>query len=1215
MSLLISNHARPVVQLDSEPWYTPGKVHLPDVRAARIVAWRVNEAIEETRKQAGSTSAGAIRALDLIEEALQRVARNHLETADPTLIPRSLTRLEETIGPDSVDRTLREFGAEYLGGADLSRGESFLELLVFWVVHQNPAAEPIHGVLHQSPLLEGSDFKRATEGLTRWLTDEESGVGEDGETLLDLLLAPQRASPDSLVGQLQHLRQHWDDLLEDKKVDIQAGLDLFAEELAPRFAGGPGPAEAPELDLGEEEPVRYSSDRSWMPRLVLLAKNAYVWLDQLSRRYERELRYLDDIPDEELTRLASHGITGLWLIGVWERSDASKRIKQLCGNPEAVASAYSLKRYVIADALGGERALQNLESRARQHGIRLAADMVPNHMGIDSDWVLNHPDWFLGDSTCPFPSYSFGGPDLSPDPDTGIFLEDHYYDRSDAAVVFKRIDRRTGTSRFIYHGNDGTSTPWNDTAQLDYLQPKVREAVIETILDVARRFPVIRFDAAMTLAKRHIQRLWFPEPGTAGAIPSRSEYGMSRKEFQRRLPEEFWREVVDRVSSELPDTLLLAEAFWLMESYFVRTLGMHRVYNSAFMNMLRDQENAKYRRLLKDTLAFDPQILQRYVNFMSNPDEKTAIEQFGSGDRYFGVCVMMATLPGLPMFAHGQFEGFSEKYGMEYYRAYWDEQPDTALAARHKREIVPLLKRRDLFAGVENFRLYDLVDDGGRVNENVYAYSNGSGDRRVLVLFNNRFEQARGRIFRSAPDAIGSKEGSPRTSRSQTLAAALRLSAKDGVFVTFRDLIGGLEYLADSRDLVERGLTLDLGAFQYRVLTDFETIADDAEGKVAQLARRLGSHGVESLELAQRGLRLEPLREIWHKRIHPALLGAHAIQIGPDEASVATSESDPETDPEHPSETDPEPSTEATVEPVEVPSAHRFAELESALEEIAAAAAKIVDKSVDLEEVERIRVRLATLPAALAESEQEPHEDTTVEVAEILAENEDPEPTQQSASAVETVGDLEASAAIWAVLSVLRDSLGEEFPAPSLIQAWSLGSEALHSLAELGVEPDRSGPLLASVAVGIEGRWGLASEEAPSARDLLAELLADEPSREALQVHTFDGVEYLHRESLQTLLDWRCFLEKWSWASATDQEAVDVAHQASQWDKIAKRVEDSAEEAGYRCESIREFLDEPVAGAKPAQQELTEELHAESDSSEPKESILEGSTIDDSEFE
>ena len=62
------------------------------------------------------------------------------------------------------------------------------------------------------------------------------------------------------------------------------------------------------------------------------------------------------------------------------------------------------------------------------------------------------------------------------------------------------------------------------------------------------------------------------------------------------MPDEFWREVVDRVAAEAPDTLLLAEAFWLMEGYFVRTLGMHRVYNSAFMNMLRDEENAKYRQ-------------------------------------------------------------------------------------------------------------------------------------------------------------------------------------------------------------------------------------------------------------------------------------------------------------------------------------------------------------------------------------------------------------------------------------------------------------------------------------------------------------------------------------------------------------------------------------------------------------------------------------------
>src|SRR5690606_39027703 len=106
--------------------------------------------------------------------------------------------------------------------------------------------------------------------------------------------------------------------------------------------------------------------------------------------------------------------------------------------------------------------------------------------------------------------------------------------------------------------------------------------------------------------KRHFQRLWFPRPGEGGAIPSRAEHGMTQAEFDAAMPQEFWREVVDRLSVEAPDTLLLAEAFWLMEGYFVRTLGMHRVYNSAFMNMLKSEENLNYRTTIKNVLEFSP---------------------------------------------------------------------------------------------------------------------------------------------------------------------------------------------------------------------------------------------------------------------------------------------------------------------------------------------------------------------------------------------------------------------------------------------------------------------------------------------------------------------------------------------------------------------------------------------------------------------------------
>ncbi len=70
---------------------------------------------------------------------------------------------------------------------------------------------------------------------------------------------------------------------------------------------------------------------------------------------------------------------------------------------------------------------------------------------------------------------------------------------------------------------------------------------------------------------------------------------------------------------------------------------------------------------------------------------------------------MLATMPGLPMFGHGQIEGFHEKYGMEYLAPRWQEQPDLQLIKRHEKQIFPLLRKRALFSGAEMFQLYDLI--------------------------------------------------------------------------------------------------------------------------------------------------------------------------------------------------------------------------------------------------------------------------------------------------------------------------------------------------------------------------------------------------------------------------------------------------------------------------------------------------------------------------
>ncbi|HEU4920413.1 MAG TPA: alpha-amylase family glycosyl hydrolase, partial [Candidatus Limnocylindrales bacterium] len=569
--LRVGRTSRRRLELDARHVGPEGEVRVDEFAAARRLAARLNDRLAAG---APSASAGEIVALGLLHEVGHALIDHFERDIRPGAVATALDRLDDVVGRRRVDDVLGRYASEF--GAEPERPDLLESLVLLDVAADNPASAPLRPLVDRSPVAASPAYEALVAALGE-LFDE--GTEGEGESLLDLLAAPARHAPTSLAGQLRYVRERWAKILPpDLAARLVAGEDLLAEEeraLHLRFGGGGGPAAAdrPSFAGAEAEPERFSADREWMPRLVVLAKSTYVWLDQLSRTYGRDIRTLDAIPDEELDLMARRGISGLWLIGLWQRSKASETIKRWRGNTDAVASAYSLDDYRIADDLGGDPAHADLRARAAARGIRLASDMVPNHMGIDSRWVIDHPERFISVAEPPFPSYTFNGRNLAAGSRVEIRIEDHYWDDSDAAVVFERRDTWSGDVRYVYHGNDGTSFPWNDTAQLDFLRADVREAVIATILEVARRFPVIRFDAAMVLAKRHIERLWWPEPGHGGAIPSRSEHAMSRRAFEAAMPHEFWREVVDRVAEEAPDTLLLAEAFWLLEGYFVRTLG------------------------------------------------------------------------------------------------------------------------------------------------------------------------------------------------------------------------------------------------------------------------------------------------------------------------------------------------------------------------------------------------------------------------------------------------------------------------------------------------------------------------------------------------------------------------------------------------------------------------------------------------------------------
>ncbi|MCR5605278.1 MAG: alpha-amylase [Treponema sp.] len=869
----ISKIVRDACKFDERLYASTGNVILADLTSVRTFQTKLNALFDKKGMSDKRVSAGDLNAMALIDEIFHYMCALYRRNKEPNLFKDAIAELQRIYGKEEIDKELYAFmeqfppvevyqrkisAEEYLNGSApeavtgrerTNREATLEELVLLHLANEDPAFRPFNIMFGDAKLKESPLYEKIWDTLQAFIKSKPFFGGFDHD-LINLLREPYVYSPDSLKEQLDYIRTHWGSLLGDWIKRLLGGIDTISEEQKATWhpiTGGDVEVSVPSYESLIKEYERFSPDREWMPRVVLMAKTVLVWLDQLTKKYNRPITTLDQIPDEELDTLRDEGFTGLWLIGLWERSQGSKRIKQICGNPEAAASAYSLYNYEIAGNLGGWQALENLRGRCWARGIRLASDMVPNHTGMDSKWVTEHPDYFIQRRDNPFPQYSYNGENLSHDGRVGVYLEDHYYSKSDCAVVFKRVDNQTGDVRYIYHGNDGTGMPWNDTAQIDFLNPEAREAVIQEVLHVARNFPIIRFDAAMVLAKKHIRRLWYPEPGHGGDIATRSQYSLSNEEFDNRIPNEFWREVVDRVATELPDTLLLAEAFWMMEGYFVRTLGMHRVYNSAFMNMLKKEENQKYRDTVKNTIKFDPQILKRYVNFMNNPDEETAVAQFGKGDKYFGVCTLMITMPGLPMFGHGQIEGFEEKYGMEYTKAYKNESPDQGLVARHWHDIFPLIKKRYLFSGVENFLFYDVWNNGV-VNENVFAYSNGTGNERAIVFYNNKYDMAYGWIKNSVPYAVKKANSDDIKLKTRTLAEGLNLSRGANKFCIFREDRSNIWYIRRNDEIFNNGLFVNLKGFESQILLDIHEVVDDDSHKYQTICNYLNGKGSENLQ-------------------------------------------------------------------------------------------------------------------------------------------------------------------------------------------------------------------------------------------------------------------------------------------------------------------------------------------------------------------------------
>ncbi len=376
MEFHVSAAARKKYDFDQEIFSITGNLIIPNIYGARVLAEKINSV--ENR----GVKASDIFAMGLIDEILHFVLAEHRSHTSPTMFKEILSYMKDRIGEAHLDKALLTFVKEFPGSTVIKGKESpkeFLnsfntngisfkeiileEMLLLHLANINPAFEPFQEFFDDSPLRKKSKYSDLINGCISKMSSISSmdvGPSSKGMSLYDLLRAPALEHPNSLTDQLKFIMEHWGVIISDFNLRMLKAFDSISEENKSSYSG-PGQTHTQTYEHIEEDIENFSMDKHWMPNVMLIAKSTMVWLDQLSKKYKQKIDTLCKIPDEELDMLASRGFNGLWLIGLWNRSEASKKIKQKCGNPEAEASAYSLYNYDINQGLGGWSGIDDLK--------------------------------------------------------------------------------------------------------------------------------------------------------------------------------------------------------------------------------------------------------------------------------------------------------------------------------------------------------------------------------------------------------------------------------------------------------------------------------------------------------------------------------------------------------------------------------------------------------------------------------------------------------------------------------------------------------------------------------------------------------------------------------------------------------------------------------------------------------------------------------------
>jgi glycosidase len=437
-----------------------------------------------------------------------------------------------------------------------------------------------------------------------------------------------------------------------------------------------------------------------LPRYPALYQiNTRVWLRALSDRLGRAAT-LDDVPDDELDRLADLGFDWVWLLSVWQTGVAGRRISRAIPqwlaefhealpdlrDEDIVGSGFATTGYTVHSALGGDAALARLRARLAARGLRLMLDFVPNHVGLDHPWVEEHPEYFIQ------------GTEL---------------DLARAPQNYTWVKRKSG-DLLLAHGRDPYFPGWPDTLQLDYANPALQEAMIGELSRIAAGCDGVRCDMAMLVLPEVFERTW-----------------------GRRAPL-FWPTATARVRAQVPRFCFMAEVYWDLEST-LQEQGFDYAYDKRLYDRLRSRQARPVREHFWAGLDYQDKL----ARFLGNHDEPRAAVTFSPGVHQAAAVITFLS-PGLRFFHQGQLEGHKMRISPHLGRGP-REPTDETLAAFYDR-LLAVLRRSVVRQGAWKLLECAAAWDGNWTWDCFLAFSWEAHEERLLAAVNYSDHQSQCRV-------------------------------------------------------------------------------------------------------------------------------------------------------------------------------------------------------------------------------------------------------------------------------------------------------------------------------------------------------------------------------------------------------------------------------------------------------------------------------------